>query len=241
MLGQCYAERIGREWDKSADAFNEFYFKRAIARGIVFRSSERIVSAQPWYNSGYRANIVAYTLALLGEVARRRKEHIDFMAVWDAQAIGPELESAIAAAAAIVIADVTTPPRGISNVTEWCKRDSCWTRIRDRAEQLERSVPAGFLDRLVSHEAQVGTSRTARKTQQVDDGIEARRKVLAVPAGEWARIHQLLTEKEMLSSKEAGILKVAMQIPAKVPSDKQSQVLLTILQKAHLEGVALAC
>lgn len=235
-----YAERIGREWDKSADAFNEFYFKRAVARGIIFRSSERIVSAQPWYNGGYRANVVAYTLALLGELAHRRKEHIDFMAVWEAQAIGAELEAAIVAAAAIVIADVTTPPRGISNVTEWCKRDSCWTRIRDRAEKLERSVPAGFLEGLVSHEAQVGTRRTARKTQQVDDGIEAQRKVLAVPPSEWARIHQLLTEKEMLSSKEAGILKVAMQIPAKLPSDKQSHVLLEILEKAHLEGVALA-
>ena len=60
-----YATRIGGEWEKSSDGFNEFYFKRAVARGIIFRATERIVSAQPWYNGGYRANIVAYTLWFL--------------------------------------------------------------------------------------------------------------------------------------------------------------------------------
>src|SRR3546814_15628838 len=49
-----YAARIGSEWEKSSDAFNEFYFKRAVARGLIFRATERIVSAQPWYNGGYR-------------------------------------------------------------------------------------------------------------------------------------------------------------------------------------------
>src|SRR3546814_5304959 len=69
-----YAARIGSEWEKSSDAFNEFYFKRAVARGLIFRATERIVSAQPWYNGGYRANIVAYTLAVLGDSKQRRKE-----------------------------------------------------------------------------------------------------------------------------------------------------------------------
>ncbi len=30
-----YAARIGSEWEKSSDAFNEFYFKRADARGLI--------------------------------------------------------------------------------------------------------------------------------------------------------------------------------------------------------------
>lgn len=58
-----YALRIGKEWEKSSDSFNELYFRRAIARGILFRTTE-LVSEQPWYNGGYRANIVAYTLSM---------------------------------------------------------------------------------------------------------------------------------------------------------------------------------
>lgn len=68
-----YALRIGREWEKSSDGFNELYFRRAVARGILFRAAEKLVSDQPWYNGGYRANIVAYTLSMLGEVTRRIK------------------------------------------------------------------------------------------------------------------------------------------------------------------------
>ena len=33
-----YAARIGKEWSKSADAFNEFYFHRAIARALNIQS-----------------------------------------------------------------------------------------------------------------------------------------------------------------------------------------------------------
>ena len=72
-----YAERIGKEWEKSSDAFNEFYFKRVVARGLIFRATERIVSNQSWYNGGYRANIVAYTLALLAEIAKRRSGSVE--------------------------------------------------------------------------------------------------------------------------------------------------------------------
>ena len=43
-----YAHRIGKEWEKGPDSFNEFYFRRAVARGIIFRAVEKLVSSQPW-------------------------------------------------------------------------------------------------------------------------------------------------------------------------------------------------
>lgn len=232
-----YAERIGREWEKAPDSFNEYYYKRVVARAIVFRSTERIVSIQPWYNGGYRANIVAYALALLGEVARRRNAYIDFGAIWQAQKITESLVLAIVAATEVVNEDIITPPAGISNVTEWCKRESCWLRIRSRADHLDGRLSSGFFDSLVSHEDRASSVRTAKKSQKVDDGIEAQRKVVAIDVSSWNRIHKTLQEKGELSVKEAGVLQVAMQMPAKIPTDKQSLVLLEVLDKARLEGV----
>lgn len=43
-----YAVRIGKEWEKSADNFNEFYYRRLIARAILFRRTEKLVSEQSW-------------------------------------------------------------------------------------------------------------------------------------------------------------------------------------------------
>lgn len=235
-----YAQRIGAEWEKSPDTFNEFYYKRIIARAIIFKSTERLVSAQPWYNGGYRANIVAYTLGLLGELARRRKKKVDFISVWAAQAIDPALDAAITTAAGLVNEEITSPPAGVSNISEWCKREACWQKlVAARAPQLERALPEDFFERLVTREDHVVALRDAKKTQQMDDGIDAQRKALAIPASDWAKIRETLAASGALTPKESGILRVATQIPAKLPTDKQSVVLLRLIERARLEGLVL--
>src|SRR3546814_16060350 len=67
-----YAARIGAAWKKSSDGFNEFYFKRIVARALIFRSCAKMVSAQPLYTGCYRPNIVPYTLAVISELVRRQ-------------------------------------------------------------------------------------------------------------------------------------------------------------------------
>lgn len=234
-----YATRIGGEWEKSSDGFNEFYFKRAVARGLIFRATERIVSAQPWYNGGYRANIVAYTLAMLSELARRRKACLDFLGVWNAQGVNAALEGAIAVVSGVVNEDIIRPPAGISNISEWCKREACWTRLQTRVEHVETLLHSEFYDQLLSLDEQAAEVRFARQTQKADNGIEAQRQVLAVPAGEWARLHQALLDKQLLTPKELGILKIAMQIPAKLPTEKQCAILLEVLGRGRAEGVVI--
>lgn len=232
-----YATRIGGEWEKSSDGFNEFYFKRVVARGLIFRATERIVSAQPWYNGGYRANIVAYTLAMISELARRRKTCIDFLGVWNAQGINAVLESAITVVSGVVNDDIIRPPAGISNISEWCKREACWTRILSRIEDVENLIIPEFYDQLLSLDDQAAEVRSAKHTQKVDNGIEAQRHVLSVPASEWARLHHTLLDKELLTPKEVGVLRIAMQIPAKLPTEKQCLILLGVLGRARAEGI----
>lgn len=234
-----YAARIGGEWDKSSDEFNEFYFKRAIARALIFRATERIVSAQSWYNGGYRANIVAYTLALLGYITKLRNENIDFLDVWNIQKVSPALENTIAVVSKAVNDDVIRPPQGISNISEWCKKEACWARIQARAEAIANSLPAEFYAGLISLDEQTATIRSAKQTQRTDNGIETQKKVLAVSATEWARIHRSLIEKGLLTPKQDSALRVAMQIPSKFPTEKQSAALLKILEEGRLEGVAV--
>jgi len=232
-----YATRIGSEWGKSSDAFNEFYFKRAVARGLIFRAAERIVSAQPWYNGGYRANIVAYTLAVLGYITTNRKESIDFLDIWNFQKVNSVLENTITVVSSEVNYDITRPPHGISNISEWCKRDACWTRVQSRTESIAKLIPPEFYEQLIPLDDQVATIQTAKQMQRVDDGIEAQRKVVSISTSEWVRVYQFLQGKDLLAPKEAGVLKIAMQIPVKIPTEKQCVVLLDILAKGEAEGM----
>lgn len=232
-----YAQRIGKEWEKSSDGFNEFYFRRAVSRGLIFHATERIVSAQPWYNGGYRANIVAYTLAVLSEITMRRRKSLDFLRIWNMHGVNTTLSSALTIVSQAVNEDIIRPPQGISNISEWCKKDACWTRLQSRIEDIEKLLPSEFDDQLLSLEDQALEVKTAKQTQKVDNGIEAQRRVLEIPAAQWKRLHQALSVKHLLTPKELGILNIAMQIPAKIPTERQCAVLLDALEKGRSEGV----
>lgn len=232
-----YASRIGKEWAKSSDGINEFYFRRAIARGIIFRATEKLVSDQPWYNGGYRANIVVFAIAALNEISRRRGRSVDFMKVWSQQALPDSLREALMVAAKHVNDDIIHPPAGISNISEWCKKDQCWTRILETLSALEAQLDEQFFDDLTSLEELKGERKDASATQKIDNGIEAQKKIFAVSAGDWTNIFEFLTRRRALTPKETGILRIAMQIPAKIPTEKQCLVLIEVLDKARNEGL----
>lgn len=232
-----YASRIGKEWDKSSDGFNEAYFKRAVARAIVFRATECIVSAQPWYNGGYRANIVAYTVAVLGELLRRQNMSLNFPRIWNAQAISPLLEGTLAAIARRVNDELLNPPQGLSNISEWAKKDACWSRMLEQMDRFSGLLPSDFEGELLSREEHVAENRAARNTQKVDNGIEAQTHILAIPTAKWSAVREALAAKGLLTPKEISILSIAMQMPSRIPTEKQCLVLMDVIEKARLEGL----
>lgn len=234
-----YAARIGKEWEHSSDKFNEYYYRCAIARAIIFRRVEKLVSEQVWYNGGYRANIVAYTISVISECCKRQKKFPDYEKIWKTQAIYSSFEKAIVNVARFVNDEITSPPQGISNISEWCKKESCWTRMQSRIHEVEKTLSSSFFNELILAEHHKNNGETAKSVQQIDKGIEAQKKVFSIPAREWMLIMEKLKAKNILSKKELEILQLASQLPNKVPSEKQCEILIKILEKAHELGVRL--
>lgn len=232
-----YAKRIGQEWSKNPDRFNEYYYKRAIARAIIFRKTEKLVSCQSWYNGGYRANIVAYTLALISKLCADTGKSFDFMKVWEAQDISEAVRNALEITARIVSTDIMNPLADISNISEWCKKEACWDRLQSRANDLKSTLSKQFLSSLVEIEAVEEEVKSAIKDQKIVSGIEAQKKIMEIPAEKWQQIMTEGSRKKNFSPKEMDILQVAAQIPKKIPSDKQSAILVNILEKAASEGI----
>ena len=234
-----YAKRIGKEWGKSAEGFNELYFRRVIARAILFRKTEKLVSAQPWYNGGYRANVVAYTLALLSAYCSRSDKSLNFMDIWDCQSIPHEVEDTIRLIAKLVYDDIVLPPDGISNVTEWCKKDGCWLGLKEKVGRLDSILSDDFKASLIEKSFVVEEKKIAKKEQKIDDGIEAQRKIMEIPGLKWKVLLEQCSQRRILTPKETGILQIATQIPQKIPSEKQSVILIELLDKARQEGITL--
>ena len=234
-----YASRIGEEWKKSSDDFNEFYYRRAIARALIFRATERLVSMQPWYNGGYRANIVAYTIATLSEICRRHGKSLDVQKIWNSQGLSQTMTDALAITARFVNDDIVNPPAGISNISEWCKKDMCWTRIQDRIAELQESLPPSFLSGLLSRDEEQVAVKSAKKVQKIDDGISCQKKVLVLGAEKWKEVAAFGLANNLLNQKDMGILTTATVIPEKIPSEKQSIYLVNLLKRLELEGFKL--
>lgn len=227
-----FARFIGSEWNKSQNSFNEMYFREMVAKAIVFRSVERLVSNQPWYQGGYRANVVAYTISKLAHDVTQRSESINFDRIWRAQELTPGLEDALTVAAKAVHAVIVNPPDGMRNVTEWAKQQACWDRIM----RLHVKWPESLQEELLSTSELKDMKRTAAKDQRMLNGIEAQMAVCEAGAELWSEVREWGTSKGLLSPTDLGILDVASSIPSKIPSEKQSQRLIDILHRLHENG-----
>ena len=233
-----YAKRVGVEWDKDQNEFNDLYFKRAVVRAILFRATEKIVSSQSWYNGGYRANIVAYTLALMSDAFSRMKKEFDYEEMWKKQDLDENLVNVISLIAYVAYEEIISPPQGISNVGEWCKKDSCWLRLQEKVKEIEDIIRDNKI--LFKTKKQIKEEKfDAKSIRKIDSGIEAQKKVFNVPATDWKKLRVSGVEKNLLTKKEQDILNIAEAIPNKIPSEKQSVVLLEILDKLEMEGIKL--
>lgn len=104
---------------------DETYFKTLVAQTIVFRETDAIVRRQG--ESGYKANVVAYTVALLNFKAKSR---LDLLAVWKAQKLSPALVQWLDEASRKVRKTILQTAAG-GNVTEWGKKTKCWEAVQE--------------------------------------------------------------------------------------------------------------
>ena len=228
----AFARRIGQEWRRSPDDFNEAWYRMAIAKAIVFKSTERTVSVQPWYQGGYRANIVAYTIAKIAHDVADLNRSVDFEAIWRRQSPGSALDDAIAVASERVHTVLVRPPDGLSNVTEWAKKQACWERVRC----LDIDWPYAFVGGLISAEQQRKSARTARRNQRELNGIEAQIAVVKAGGRFWSDALAWGRAQRLLTPTEAGIVLAAARLPTRTPTEKQSIKAIQILDKLNSEG-----
>jgi hypothetical protein len=232
-----FAEYVGKAWTDNPDLFNEVYYRQAIAKAIVFRETESLVTEQAWYEAGgYRANIVAYAIAKLAHDVDLAGKAIDLEIVWRAQKLPPSLEKALAISAKAVKDVITNPPLGtVKNVTEWAKQPACWAKIKT----LRVEWPTELRQILISKGQLATANREAVKDQKILNGIEAQTAVVNAGAKVWRDVLAWGIERKHLSGKEIEILEVAVALPNKVPSDKQSLIIIKTLQRLRTEGCPL--
>ena len=230
-----FASFIGGKWNKHSDDFNEMYFREAVAKAIVFKAVERLVTEQPWYQGGYRANVVAYAIAKLAHDMAKGGRPVNFENIWRSQELPFGIREALEVSAKAVHDVIVNPPDGVRNVTEWAKQQACWSKVK----RLRVEWPEALKAELVGSEERTEEERTAKKDQQMLNGIDAQMAVVEAGPALWSEVKSWGMSKRLLSSADQGILDVAISVPAKIPTEKQSLRTIRILRRLREEGCQL--
>lgn len=232
----AFAKTIEKAWGCDGGRINEAWFRHLISKAIIFRKMEKLVSAQDWYEGGYRANIVTYAIAKVSHDAAEQEKVVDLSRVWRAQDVPVELEGALLVAAAEAQQLITTPPEGVRNMSEWAKKQACWERFRK--ERL--SYPVDFADMLADPEDEKEEDREITEGENLTKSVESQKRVFELGAEFWAGARDWGRAQKLLSPSEFGVLDVCSKMPTRLPTEKQTAFALEVLKKLEESGFSVA-
>lgn len=227
-----FAKQIGSSWGKDGSTFDEVWYRRLIAKAIVFRKTETLVSSATWYQGGYRANIVTYAIAKLVKDAEKKEKVIDLDTVWRRQATSNDLDQALLAAAEVAQSVILSPPAGIRNMSEWAKKQACWKTLSDRSVAYDDSLE----NVLVAIDEAAFEVRDARADRSLTNSASAEVRVHQLGAAFWKDAYVWGHKNRKLTPRDIGIMETCAAIPRRMPSDRQCVLAISILSKLVESG-----
>jgi hypothetical protein len=226
---KCYLDFMDRLDSRGGFVPNEEYFREAMARAIMFKQTERIVSRQKF--GGHRAEIVTYSLAWLSHHTAMR---VDLEAIWATQTMPEALSKFVEIIVVHTHRHITNPPGG-QNITEWCKKEKCWEIFRDMEIAIPAAVEAGLLSREQGNEGKKPEPLGGKLSPEEEEIIA---KVAVVPADTWFGLSAWAKDTKNLKSWERSLSFSLGKLAgsAKRPSRKQADHGERILSEARRLG-----
>lgn len=205
------------------EQYNELYFKETVALAIVFNRVQDLVTDQPWYNGGYRAQIVTYTIAKLSNIIAGMGGALDLMKIWDNQAVPEDVERQLVVIMAAVNHSLINDKEE-ENIGQWCKKEKCWSKIR----ALDIDLVPGFTKHLVSEKKAAFKARTASRDQRNINRMNDLIEVVDLGEGYWRKVLEWGIEHSMLNGDEKSLINVACNLSRKRPTEKQATAIIRI-------------
>ncbi|MBS3974137.1 MAG: AIPR family protein, partial [Actinobacteria bacterium] len=234
-----FAKTTNDEWEASDDGlvFNEKYFQESVALVLIFRYSELMVPHQSWYSQGYRANIVTYTIALFHMLIQKQFPgmDLDLMNIWTRQNVPDAVANALTHLSELVYDKLTDPQRGVENVTQWCKQEGCWKSVQCIEYRLSPEIEAC----LIGREERKAAEREAKADQRIVSDSEIMTKIIEISQTQWQNALGFATSRRIIMPDEHTALRIACQIPQKMPTPVQCKKLLVVLERLQEEGFKL--
>lgn len=233
------ANELTDKLEKDNLLISEEFFKDSIAKIMLFKYLEENITTKKalWYKGGYRAQVVAYTLALFVKSCEQQKKAFNLSKIWS-NGIPADLGDILLKLARDVYDNLLDPPLGSGkaspNIFRWAKQESCWKFL----EELDLLID---VDKkyLIGYEEVKLATRTVKKEQKLIKSIDNQILVAKIEEEIWYKIAKHYTTFSELTEKENSILNqhISSFLTGKIVTEKQCLVLVNIYERAVKEGV----
>lgn len=230
-----FANFIVEEWDKDDIQFNEQFYRNIVVIAIIFKCIDKIVPKQEWYEKGYKANIVVYTLSYLHYLINVQypAHELNMRLIWDKQKVPDNLYDELVKMTKFVFLHITDDKRPITNVTEWCKKEQCWIALKAKKYEISSSIE----DILIDKEEIKKVRLNGRREHIVVNGIQVQAEVVSKGQEYWEDALSWGKSKNLLNEIEMSFLSAATKMNVgRIPSEKQCQRIVNIEAKLLDEG-----
>ena len=192
-------------------------FHRIVGLALLYKRAEKLYGELDY--KGYRANVVTYTVALM---SHRLQRYMDWEQIWQQQAIPDEMVKTMKAAMIGVREKIINPPNQ-QNITEWPKKDACWSAVLQLPGGEHLPPPA-----VVKVEQPVLDIRE----QELVDAIHA------VQAGVWLNIAKWAKQTDSLTAwgRKFSFNFGTQMATGKKPSLKQARVAAPLILESWRLG-----
>lgn len=203
------------------------YFKRVIAKCILFNTIDSIVKSKKL--GGYKANMNAYLMASISFLSDR---NLDLTYIWEQQMVQQEVIDRIEELIPMVWLHLTGPSSSggnqSSNVGEWSKKPECWNRLKLKLSEYEK-----FGQELMQGETnEDGTSLNPAQQSKIQEA-EAIEANYWFALANWAKTRDLLTPMDRKAAFNFGTMRSRNRA---FKSLKQAQYALKIVARAEELG-----
>ncbi len=200
---------IEKDWDKSNLKYNEEYYKELIAKAILFKEIERIISNEEWYknNKGYRAQLVPYTFSKFVYEITKLGLYINYKKIWEQQACLDEYRDDLAKIAKLVYDVFNDPNRQVLNIGEYAKREICWNKLKETQYYLSSETKK----QLITKEDREIESRVARDEQKLTNEVASEIAIFNLGVNYWKRVKEIGKQLNELSEYELQLCEIAIK------------------------------
>ena len=205
---------------------NAHYFKRVIAKCILFNTIDSIVKSRKL--GGYKANMDTYLMAAISFLSDR---NLDFTYIWENQSVQQDVVDKIEELITMVWGHLTGSSVGgsqSSNVGEWSKKPECWNRLKLKLSECEK-----FGQELMQTETNDDGSYLNEAQQNKIQEAEAIDANYWFALANWAKTRDLLTPMDRKAAFNFGTMRSRNRA---FKSLKQAQYALKIVEKAEELG-----